>query len=443
MKKLLLILLCLPMIGFGQSQELFWDSFIPISSGVDGYGRPRIVLTSDNKPLIIWRKDSSPKVLRASKWNGANFSLPYDILQPGLLPSSWDGPELAAKGDTVYIVFTSTVTPQSSIMLIKSFDGGLTFSDTIRVSENNPMYKYRMANVIVKSDGNPVVSYMKYLLNWMDPEQMVNTSNNYGSSFVGAIEGSALAPGEPCDCCKSSLVSSGNDLFLLFRNNHNNERNSFIAKSTDGGLSFNATTDLDDYDWMLNSCPATTPRGVVIGDSLVIVKRSGATGNNEIVCSSVNTTDLSYLYNNNIDLMPGVEQDYPEISANKDTIVVVWQDNRTGIQDCYISTSTNGASSLNGSISFTDSTTTGHKLDPDVVYAKRNIHLVYLDYTQHEILYVKISFDVLNEVLNLVQIPRKNPKVLDLLGREAKVKKNELLFYIYDGGTVEKKIIIE
>ena len=59
---------------------------------------------------------------------------------------------------------------------------------------------------------------MKYLLNWMEPAQMVNTSNNYGSSFVGAIEGSALAAGEPCDCCKSSLVSSGNDLFLLFRN---------------------------------------------------------------------------------------------------------------------------------------------------------------------------------------------------------------------------------
>ena len=34
-------------------------------------------------------------------------------------------------------------------------------------------------------------------------------------------------------------------------------------------------------------------------------------------------------------------------------------------------------------------------------------------------------------------------KVIDLLGRETKVTKNEGLFYIYDDGTVEKKIIIE
>ena len=34
-------------------------------------------------------------------------------------------------------------------------------------------------------------------------------------------------------------------------------------------------------------------------------------------------------------------------------------------------------------------------------------------------------------------------KTIDILGRETKGKKNELLFYIYNDGTVEKKIIIE
>jgi hypothetical protein len=34
-------------------------------------------------------------------------------------------------------------------------------------------------------------------------------------------------------------------------------------------------------------------------------------------------------------------------------------------------------------------------------------------------------------------------KVIDLLGRETKVTKNEGLFYIYDDGTVEKRIVIE
>jgi hypothetical protein len=34
-------------------------------------------------------------------------------------------------------------------------------------------------------------------------------------------------------------------------------------------------------------------------------------------------------------------------------------------------------------------------------------------------------------------------KITDILGRETKEKKNTPLFYIFDDGTVEKKIIIE
>ena len=34
-------------------------------------------------------------------------------------------------------------------------------------------------------------------------------------------------------------------------------------------------------------------------------------------------------------------------------------------------------------------------------------------------------------------------KIIDVLGRQTKGKKNEPLFYIYDDGTVEKRIIIE
>ena len=38
---------------------------------------------------------------------------------------------------------------------------------------------------------------------------------------------------------------------------------------------------------------------------------------------------------------------------------------------------------------------------------------------------------------------KKLLKVTDILGRETKSTKNEVLFYIYDNGTVEKRITIE
>jgi len=55
-----------------------------------------------------------------------------------------------------------------------------------------------------------------------------------------------------------------------------------------------------------------------------------------------------------------------------------------------------------------------------------------------------ISFNVVNSVGIEEQASNKKLlKTTDLLGREIKGTKNEVLFYIYDDGTVEKKIIIE
>ena len=414
--KTLLIIVTMPLLI--SAQPLNFGNTFTISSGADGYGRPRISLTN-NQPIVIWRKDSSPKTIRASKWNGTAFSSPYDITSAGVLPDSWDGPELATKGDTTYIVFTSTATNQSSIMLIRSFDGGNTFSDTIRVSENNPSHKFRMGNIKIDQNGHPIVSYMQYLLNWTEPKQMVNRSINFGDTFIGGIEGSQSAPGEPCDCCKSSLILDNNDIYLLFRNNINNERNSYISKSTDGGQTFNLVADLDDYDWNVNGCPATGPLGVVNGDSLLIVRRSGGTGNDEIVYTNSNKLDLNYSYNRNIDPIIGKIQDYPDLTLNGDTIFIAWQDNRNNIPDCFFSYSTNGVENLSLGNTFTDSLVFGAKLNPDLVFKNKNIHLVYNDNGSNSIKYVRGSFDNTSYIYE-----HQNKQALlynfDLLGRKTK-----------------------
>ena len=424
MKKIISFLIYLPFIVTGQ--QLNFENSVTISNGTNGFGRPRIALTNDG-PIIIWRKDSTPKVLKASKWNGSTFSLPYDICSSDVIPSSWDGPEIATKGDTVYVVFTSTATTQSSIMMLKSFDGGLSFSDTIRVSENNPSHKYRMGNIKIDYNGNPIVNYMQYLLNWTEPKQMVNRSINFGDSFLGSVEASQSAPGEPCDCCKASLVLDNDDIFLLFRNNNSNERNSYVSKSVDGGLTFNLVNDIDDYDWMVNGCPATGPLGVVYSDSLLIVRRSGATGNDEIVYNKINKVDLNYSYTRNIDPIIGKIQDYPDITLNGDTIFIAWQDNRNNIPDCFLSYSTSGVENLSLGIKFTDSLITGPKLNPDLIFKNNLIHLVYNNNGANSIEYIKGSFGQISAIEETTKKYRSDIK-FDILGRKNKVPYNKLTF---------------
>jgi hypothetical protein len=46
-------------------------------------------------------------------------------------------------------------------------------------------------------------------------------------------------------------------------------------------------------------------------------------------------------------------------------------------------------------------------------------------------------------IININNTSKTLIKITDVLGQDTKVKANTTLFYIYDDGTVEKKIIIE
>ena len=50
-----------------------------ISSGDDGYGRPRVALINDNYPVVIFRNNSIPKTIKIARWNGIDFDSAYDI----------------------------------------------------------------------------------------------------------------------------------------------------------------------------------------------------------------------------------------------------------------------------------------------------------------------------------------------------------------------------
>lgn len=206
----------------------------------EGYHRPRVVMTASNSPFVIWSKTASPKEIKARKWNGTAFDSTVSLVNSTLKPAGFIGPEITAKGDTLYLIFESSLHNNHVIYLKRSFDGGLSFSDTIRVSDNSNTHKFAMPNLTVREDGNPVISYMECLSGWTHWKQMVKTSFDFGTTFSTAVDVSDLVPGEPCDCCQSTLVSSGNNIFLLFRNNDLNVRNSYIAKSDDDGLTFTA-----------------------------------------------------------------------------------------------------------------------------------------------------------------------------------------------------------
>ena len=443
--KYIFFFLLLPLFSFAQ----FLNSSIPyiLSSGPsEGYERPRVVVTANNSPFVIWSKPSTPKAIKARKWNGNSFDSAFDLVNADLMPTGFIGPEISAKGDTVFLIFESLLHNNHVIYLKRSFDGGLTFSDTIRVSDNSNTHKFAMPNISVREDGNPVVSYMECLPNWTDWKQVVKTSFNLGMSFSPATDVSALASGEPCDCCQSTLVTNGNNVYLLFRNDDNSVRNTYIAKSTDDGLTFSDTQDLDDINWVLNACPTSSPVGAVIGDSIMVVRRNGGSGVNELYKSNVNKDDLQKSYFSQVESSGSSLQDKAEIATDLNNFVSVWDENRNGNKDCFYSViGSDGKSLYNGIIS--DTATFGHKIEPDITFGgpyTGNFSVVYTASTAREVhfLYSTLTqISAINEGLNLNN--KKLIKSANLLGKNITPSSNKPFINIYNDGSVERKIVIE
>jgi len=443
-----LFFLLLPIFSFGQYLSPS-TTYILSSGPSEGFDRPRVVITANNSPFVIWSKPSTPKAIKARKWNGTAFDSASDLVDASLMPTGFIGPEIAAKGDTVYLIFESLLHNNHVIYLKRSFDGGLTFSDTIRVSDNSNTHKFAMPNISVREDGNPVISYMECLPNWTHWKQMVKTSFDFGMSFSAAADVSALAPGEPCDCCQSTLVTNGNNVYLLFRNDDVNVRNSYIAQSTDQGLTFTATQDLDDINWVINACPTSSPVGAVLGDSIMVIRRNGGSGVNELYKSNVNKDDLQKSYFSQVESSGSSLQDQPKIAGiwwNGGVFVSVWEENRNGNKECFYNVMhRDGYSAYNGIIS--DTATFGHKIEPDITYGgpySGNFSVVYTASTQQEVHFLYGSLMYVNAINEAYDSnDKKLLKTVNLLGKTVIPESNKPFINIYNDGSVERKIVVE
>jgi len=443
--KSILFFLLLPIFSFAQC--LSPSATYILSSGSDeGYERPRVVITANNSPFVIWSKPSTPKAIKARKWNGTDFDSAFDLVNADLMPTGFIGPEIAAKGDTVYLIFESLLHNNHVIYLKRSFDGGFTFSDTIKVSDNSNTHKFAMPNISVREDGNPVISYMESTNSWTDWKQMVKTSFDFGMSFSLAADVSALAPGEPCDCCQSTLVTNGDNVYLLFRNDDVNVRNSYIAKSTDDGLTFTSTQDLDDINWVINACPTSSAVGAVLGDSIMVVRRNGGSGINELYKSNVNKDDLQKSYFTQLESAGSPFQDKVEIATDLNYFVSVWEESRSGIKESFYNVmGSDGKSLCNGVIS--DTATIGHKLKPDITYGgpyAGTFSVVYSASTAKEVHFVYaplMSVSAINEASDSNE--KKLLKSVNLLGKTIIPESNKPFINIYNDGSIERKIVLE
>ncbi|MDQ3108477.1 MAG: T9SS type A sorting domain-containing protein [Bacteroidota bacterium] len=377
------------------SQTLNWSNEIIVANGTTyGYTRPRIAVTSGNIPVVMWGGGMSTEPVYFARWNGTGFNMPVTVTPNNVDPAvmTWQGPDMAANGNNVFIVYKREPEMSNNIYTQKSADGGVTWSDTTRVDGMNGPYS-RFPSLAVTAAGNPAVIFMTFDMSWGTAQYVVTNSTDGGLSFPMPVNVSNLGSSDVCDCCPAFIEIDGNNQAATWRRNNNNTRDMWSGVSTNSGLTFPTGMDLDNTNWMLSSCPSSGPDPYLNNDSLFTVFMSGASGDNRIYFNSKNITNQQNGYTSmlNPNIPSADNQNYPFIAGSGDTIVVVWQESSGGNINTWCTWSVNGSADLFANTTMVNTSVNGIRQNPHVAYSNGTFHFVFADLSNGNAVYRKAT----------------------------------------------------
>lgn len=379
----------------GISQPLYFSFPFQVSDATTGNTHPRVTLVN-NDPFIVWGAPSLNDNLFFSKWNGTSFNAPQQLTYNDemVMLGYAEGPVVKSKGDSVYIIYVSMGMTEHRVYMRKSIDGGINFSDTLIVNDRANGVSLEYANMELDEMGNPSVVFIRNEIGDY-PKNVFYRSMDAGNTFLPEVVAIDSANGVPCECCPASLQIENNYVYTIFRNNISNIRDFYVSISDNGGISFDSTRRIDNSNWFSGSCPASGPSAVISGDSLLSVFMVKINNQSLIKAAALHKTNLTA--GSEIFVDPGFpvgsyNMNYPEIAGSGDTIGIVWQDNRTGQNKIYMSTSLTGLAGLSSPQLVSDFTGAVH-VNPHLVFKNGIFHITWRDFTNSAMWYRKASFD--------------------------------------------------
>ncbi|HHG86315.1 MAG TPA: T9SS type A sorting domain-containing protein [Bacteroidetes bacterium] len=359
--------------------------------------RPQIALVNGETPLVIWGSTIGGRKGWVARWNGSGFDAPKRANPNGSINAySVEGPNIAAKGDTAYLVYATAPASAAKAILRTSLDGGLTWGTPRWIdSLNSDLPSF--PNVSIDNAGNPLIIYMRQKSNFDTPKYMVRTSTDAGQTWATEADASLPAPGgEVCDCCTGKVYASPGRIVALFRNNDNNLRDIWATWSTDGGQNFGAGIDLDSTDWVLAACPSSGPAAHIQNDSIFSFFMSAASGKQRIYMGAAHLDSLDSGFNRMLN--PGIAvntgQNYPAVAGKGDTIGVVWAHYDSSSSSIYMKYSFTGVAGLfnQPAFSIVDSVMGAHDY-PDIAFENGVFHIVWSNQSLSSVMYRRLAID--------------------------------------------------
>ncbi len=275
----------------GQAANVRVDD-APDATGQDS---PHLTIDRDGGAHVVWadaREGGKDVRYSRSGDGGATWSPSVRVndAQGQLMAGSQNGPQIRSIGpDSLIVVWSDTRDGyfDTNVVASSSVDGGATWSPAVRVDDDVETAFNFLPSLDVTGGGRVVAA-------WLDergeqPGIYFAGSDDLGATWSPNVMAVVEPEGEPCDCCLPHLVAGpGGSLLLAFRNNIDDVRDVYLARSSDGGATWLEPVRVADGGWVIHGCPTSGPALGVSGSDLVMTWMDANSGH------SVIYSDLSF-----------------------------------------------------------------------------------------------------------------------------------------------------
>ena len=235
------------------SSIAFAQSFI--NTGKDlviAKGRmPNITKDKSNNLHVVYGTGDSIMYLSSSN-QGKSFSSPVLVaVLPKVFATAMRGPQITSTSNG--IIITANTNYGNIYAYHKSVTG--RWSKAMKVNDVDSVSKEALMSL--SADG------LNAFAVWLD----TRGNNGKGQRLYGAQSKDGgktwsknlLVYASPdktiCECCKPSVAMKGNNVYAMFRNWINGNRDLYLISSSNGGKTFGQAQKLGVGSWKLNGCP--------------------------------------------------------------------------------------------------------------------------------------------------------------------------------------------
>lgn len=368
-----LLLSCWFMGPNAAAQSIEWSAPYVVAASEYGYNNLRMELDANGHPLVLHGKPGNTGGLFCTRWNGVGFDAPVAVTaDAGLLINDGEGPRMAIQGDQVAVGYQIAGQWATGGKVVLSADGGVSWGEPSPIAPSAALDHF-MPVPAFGEDGHPWVA-MKWGSNPV--LEGIQRWDPTSGAYLPAVAANGAMPGnEVCECCASMPFHHGGRDYNAVRNNDNNLRDFWLARTDENG-DWSEAIDVDPTDWFFNACPESEAEYALTNENdILLVYMSAGEGNSRVYWSLVNTNEFSLTASDRIQPNSENLENHPSVSASAVGVCAAWEQNDGGY-DIWTSLSESPENWADEAQMVT-SELSGHSKKPVIRAHNGTLHLVY------------------------------------------------------------------